>query len=249
MNYYDEDLYNSYVKLLSISGSINLGDIIQVPSMLAVGRSEGKTFRLYQNGDAIKLPAFKYHKATWYNSLNADTDAFVTPAHSDIDVDYYLARLFITYKARYTSGQVMSILSKIGPVVGDLWTPLQIRPTFKSTEILLEKALCLYFNSSVGIFGAMYHSTTKKIAYRCLEKSDLIGMRVPDFTKLSEEKLHKAADIYDRIADKKLMRFRDILNDQVRIAINNAVSYLFDWDYSEVDKLSKILSNEPSIGN
>lgn len=249
VNYYDEDLYNEYSTLLSSSGHIRLGDMVNVPSMLAVGRSEGKTFKLHQDGDEIKLPAFKFHKATWYNSLNSDTDAFVSPAHSDIDVDHYKARLFITYKARYTSGQVMSIMSKDGPVIGDLWTPIQIKPEFKDNEILLEKALCLYLNSSVGIFGCMYHSTTKKIAYRCLEKSDLLGMRVPDFSKLPKYKLTNAADAYDTIADQKLLRFRDILKDPTRIAINDAVCDLFDWDDTYVDQFNRILVNEPSISN
>ena len=249
VNYYDEDLYNSYAKLLSCSGHMELGNLVNVPSMLAVGRSEGKTFRLYQEGDAIKLPAFKFHKATWYNSLNAATDAYVTPASSDIDVDYYKARLFITYKARYTSGQVMAIISKEGPVIGDLWTPMQIKPEFKDTEILLEKALCLYLNSSAGIFGCMYHSTTKKIAYRCLEKSDLLGMRIPDFSKVPKYKLTNAAYAYDKLADLLLGRFRDIIDDPVRQEINKAVCDLFDWDYKDISELSEMLTNEPSVGN
>ena len=111
----------------------------------------------------------------------------------------------------------------------------------------LEKALCVFLNSSIGILSILGDRTNKKPTYPNMSLADLRNLIVPDFTALSDEAIQTLASAYDAHADKVLLPLPQMDACQTRRALDAAVCAALSIDPETTATIRRQLSAEPSI--
>ena len=132
------------------------------------------------------------------------------------------------------------------PALGSLWTPCRVKvPQYGSGE--LEKALCVYFNSSVGVLAILGDRSNRKPTYPQFSLDDLRSLPVPDFATIGTDAVSKLVAAYDKYAESILMPLPQMNDCPVRKALDNAVCAALEIDGETVATIRRQLSMEPSV--
>ena len=132
------------------------------------------------------------------------------------------------------------------PALGSLWTPCRVKvPQYGSGE--LEKALCVYFNSSVGVLAILGDRSNRKPTYPQFSLDDLRSLPVPDFATIGTDAVSKLAAAYDKYAESILMPLPQMNDCPVRKALDNVVCAALEIDGETVATIRRQLSMEPSV--
>ena len=132
------------------------------------------------------------------------------------------------------------------PVLGSSWTPCRLAVWLDSLPES-EKALCVYFNSSVGLLSILGDRTNKKPTYPQFSLDDLRKLVVPDFTVIGEDAVVALAEIYDAHARDVLLPLPQMNECPVRRALDDAVLEALDLDGEMVATIRRSLAAEPSV--
>ena len=131
------------------------------------------------------------------------------------------------------------------PALGSAWVPCKLKATGIESEAL-EKALCVYLNSSVGVLALLGDRSNKKPTYPRFSMDDLRKIPVPDFAAIdgAADRLAKA---YDAHAKDALLPLPSMDDCQTRRALDDAVVDALDLDAETVAAIRRSLSEEPSV--
>ena len=132
------------------------------------------------------------------------------------------------------------------PVLGSLWTPCRLAVWLDSLPES-EKALCVYFNSSVGLLSILGDRTNKKPTYPQFSLDDLRKLVVPDFATIGEDVVAALAEIYNTHASDVLLPLPQMNECPVRRALDDAVIAALDLDEETVATIRRSLAAEPSV--
>ena len=80
----------------------------------------------------------------------------------------------------------------------------------------MEKALCVYLNSSIGVLALLGNRTNREISYPRFSSDDLIKLVVPNFAVIGEAAVAKLATAYDAHAADVLLPLPQMDADPVR---------------------------------
>ena len=97
-------------------------------------------------------------------------------------------------------------------------------PSISLTSTDQEKALVLWANSSLGILLHWWHANKQQAGRGSIGISALETLPVLDVTKLSNEALAKAVNIFDQIKSKELRPVNEIAQDSVRAEIDTRLA-------------------------
>ena len=132
------------------------------------------------------------------------------------------------------------------PVLGSLWIPCKPNvPEQDKSD--LEKSLCAYFNSSIGVLSILGDRTNKKPSYPQLSMDDLRKLIVPDFAAIGESAVRRLALVYDALCERVLLPLPQMDNDPVRRELDAAVCGALDIDPERVATIRRHLAAEPSV--
>ena len=155
------------------------------------------------------------------------------------------SRLLLPSHLRLTTARVTTALLDM-PVVGSLWVPCRINMDQNLLENV-EKALCVFLNSSVGVLSLLGDRTNNVPAYPNLSLDDLRKLVVPDFEAIGEDGVGRLAAAYDRYAEDVLLPLPRMGSCEVRRGLDDAVCGALGMDGEFVGVVRGQIAGEPSV--
>jgi len=192
------------------------------------------------------------HDSTQVVSLEQNPNAYLTPLGRPkkkrplrkIEHLWPLAsRLLVAGRLWLNTHRLLSVLVK-EPVLSNVWWTVKIDERLPNRDFV-EKSLCLWFNSSVGILFFLLNREQTQGAFIALKKPQLKRLLVPDISELPKSAIESLADVFDKLADAELKPFPKIEEDENRKKIDAAISDVFGL--SDLAPLRALLANEPII--
>jgi hypothetical protein len=126
--------------------------------------------------------------------------------------------------------------------------------SIKLKSVKQEKALALWGNTSLGLLLHWWHANKQQRGRGNIGKEALQDLPTLDVTKLTSNQLNAAAELFDKIKDKRLLPFHEIDRDPIRQDLDEKFSRdvlgLPSTLYGiggPLDLLRKKLAQEPSI--
>ena len=180
-------------------------------------------------------------------AAKADTHIIAEPEKTHLAESYWEQRSKLLLPTRLflpTSRVVAVRLNNAG--LGSAWVPCRPEASWKDSETL-EKSICLYLNSSMGILSVLGERTNRKPTYPRFSIDDMRKLRVPDFKTIGQATMEKLARAYDTHAQEKLLPLPQMNICPVRQSLDNAISDALELDEEIVSAIRRNISNEPSV--
>ena len=190
------------------------------------------------------------HKTDVTQAMLAKPDAHVAPksprqANAASLVWARRSRLLLPNRARLNTARVMCVRLD-ERVVGSAWVPCI--PTIPNMPgDVVEKALCAYFNSSVGILAMLGERSNKALSYPQFSNANLRALTVPDFATLGAPAAHCLAAAYDALRAQPLLPLPRMSADSVRAELDAAVSAALAIPPERIARIRRDLAAEPSV--
>ncbi len=229
-----------------------LFDVLPLSTIADIGPG-GPTIRV--NFTRYDMPLLEGYTALWYHktdvtqSMLAHVDSHIKPKKPK----RYLAerywnqrgKLMLPERIFLPTVRVMSIMLEL-PAVGSAW--MLCKPSVDGTDTTkLEKAICVYLNSTVGILAMLGNRSNKKPTYPQFSIDNLRNLSVPDFTTLSTDTITHLATAYDKYANHIMQPLPQMDSCPVRKALDTLVKDALQLDAEEVTSIRRNLSSEPSV--
>ena len=229
-----------------------LFDIFNLGKFSEIG-PEGRRIRdAYTRSD---MPDVQGRVALWQHdtdvtqSMAAATDTHIrAKAEKSHLADSYWqqrSRLLLPLRLFYKTTCAVSVRLNT-PALGSAWAPC--RPNIPGIETAtLEKSLCSYLNSSVGILAISGDRTNKKPTYPRFSIDDLRKLPVPNFAAIGEGAAERLAAAYDALAERALLPLPQMDACPVRRGLDAAVGEALGVEAERVDTIRRSLAAEPSV--
>ena len=189
------------------------------------------------------------HKTDVTQSMGAETDSHIAPKPGKERRARNLwkqrGRLLLPMRARLNTVRALGALLEY-PALGSAWTPCKPRVRGIGTETL-EKALCVYMNSSVGVLGLLGDRSNKAPSYPRFSMDDLKKMPVPDFAAIGRPAAAQLAEAYDAHAGDALLPLPSMAECKTRRALDRAVAEALGLEVGAVSIIRRSLVEEPSL--
>ena len=127
------------------------------------------------------------------------------------------------------------------PVLSNVWWPV------KTTKHDLDKALCVYLNSSVGILALLATRNTTMGNWVKLKKADLKGMPVLDVRAISASQLQGLSSLFDEMSEAEFERLPGMADCPSRRCLDDGISEILGLP--DLDNLRRLLASEPVVSN
>ena len=155
------------------------------------------------------------------------------------------ARLLLPTRVRLNTVRALSV--RLGaPAIGSAWVPCQPIPSGPDAAGL-EKALCVYLNSTVGTLSLLGNRSNKIPSYPQFSMDDMSKFIVPDFSAFGEAAVTQLAAAYDELSHRTLLPLPEMDVCDVRRALDDAVCDALDIDTERVAMIRRNLAAEPSV--
>ncbi len=126
-------------------------------------------------------------------------------------------------------------------VLSNVWWPI------RNGDSRRDRALCAYFNSTVGILGLMATRNTTRAGWVKLKKADLQRLPVLDVRALSEDQLDALSDLFDEVSEMEFMRLPEMADDPARKALDDGLSRILNLP--DLAPLRRLIATEPVVSN
>lgn len=205
--------------------------------------SGGKTiYPAFWNHDTKRVSTVSQKPNEWLepkSSLNKDTT--VNKAHH---LWQKAGRVLLTERLRFNTMRLSSIRID-EEVLSNVWWPLILNENTAIKPEVVEKALVLWLNSTLGLLILMGERVETEGPWVKFKKTNYLRLPILDIFKLKKRKLDKLAKVYDRLSKEDIQRLPNIDTDEVRAAIDNAISEALD--IPDFGILRELLAREPII--
>ncbi len=195
------------------------------------------------------MTALWYHKTDVTQSLAAKTDAHITAKEGKGTQAERMweqrGRLMLPTRLHLSTVRALSVRLN-QRALGSAWVPCN--PTVEGIAVdTLEKALCVYLNSSVGALAMLGDRSNKTPTYPQFSMADLHKIPVPDFAALGEPAALRLAAEYDAQCEQALLPLPRMDADPARAALDAAVCEALGIDAERVATIRRHLAAEPSV--
>lgn len=192
-------------------------------------------------------------RALWHNdtdkvrSLQACSDVYIHTKPGEREqrlADKYWTQrsnLFFCDKARLNTARTIALCTP-EKTIGSHWIP--VRLTNGEQKEAREKATCLYFNSTLGIAGAVACAAPNILSRVNFSLDTIRNLPVP---VLTDEQASALARVFDARSDAELLTLADAAVDPVRIALDEAVAETLGVPPDTIAQARSELSREPSV--
>ena len=195
------------------------------------------------------MVALWHHQTDVTQSMSARVDTHVVPKSGKESNAKHLweqrGTMLLPTRARLNTVRMLSVRVNT-PALGSAWVPCRPNMQENDTEIL-EKSLCVYLNSSIGILAVLGDRSNKIPSYPQFSMDDLNRLIVPDFAALDNNALNILVSAYDAHANNTLLPLPQMDADPVRAALDTAVRTALGIDVEEVATIRRHLAAEPSV--
>lgn len=151
-----------------------------------------------------------------------------------------IGHVLLAAKYDTLSGKLITIYSE-QPALGSMWVPIQTN----NMTVDDAKALCAWFNSTLGMLGFMFRRSTK-LTNPSFSQAELATLRIPDFRATDSSVLAKT---YEQTKRMPVEPWKSAANDQMRDRLDQAVAKTVGFKLEAIRDLRKRVSREPTISN
>ena len=153
-------------------------------------------------------------------------------------------RLMVSRQPRLTTNHIFSVCLD-EPIVGCRWIPARPRNTVNIERAHVEKAICIWLNSSPGVLAMLGSGDRQHGASRFILPMDSMrSIPIPKLTAASAEAL---AEVFDEWADETPRPLAGAVECRVRRALDDAVIAHLGADPDAVAAIREALAAEPSV--
>ena len=128
-------------------------------------------------------------------------------------------------------------------VLSNVWWTVRLKKMRRRADC--EKALVIWFNSTLGLIMLLGHREETQGAWVDFKKPTLLSMPVLDVRKIREQQLKRLAGAYDELAGKNVQPLPEMHNDPVRAAMDKAVAQALHLP--DLSSLRELLAREPVL--
>ena len=225
--------------------SVALGKIAEVGP---AGQGIRGTFDRSSMPGTESMWALWHHKTEVIQSMAADTDVeIVAKPGKERQAERLWERrgtLMLPTRVRLNTMRMLSVRLD-APALGSAWVPCKPNAASIETETL-EKALCAYLNSSIGVLALLGDRSNKVPSYPQFSMDDLKKMPVPDFAAI-DGAADRLAEAYDAHAKDALLPLPRMDDCPTRRALDDAVVDALGVDAETVASIRRSLAAEPSV--
>ena len=197
------------------------------------------------------------YRVFWSRSKELRTTMDATPEQRVTDKKAALAtryrkqagHILLAAKFATDSGRLLAIFSN-DAAVGSMWVPVRCwtvvndRP-YAAISLDVEKALCAWFNSTLGALGFLFRRGTK-LTNPSFSQAELATLRVPDFKTTSAAILAAA---YERTKNIQVKPWKYAADDDMRDLIDHAAAQTTGIEIETIRDWRSRLSREPTVSN
>ena len=195
------------------------------------------------------MTALWYHKTAITQSMSASPDAHIAPkAGKEAQANRLWerrGRLMLPTRVHLDTVRVFSVMLN-QRALGSAWVPCHPEVADIDSDAL-EKALCVYLNSSVGVLAMLGDRSNKTPSYPQFSMADLRKIPFPDFAALGEAAALRLAAEYDAQCEQTLQPLPRMDADPARAALDAAVCAALGIDAERVATIRRHLAAEPSV--
>ena len=227
----------------------------QLGTLAEIGPDGGgirTTFDRSEVPDENRMVALWYHKTDVTQKMLAQTDTYIIPKKgkkkSAAGLWAKRGRLMMPSRIFLPSIRCMSVRLD-EKVLGSSWIPCKPKSNVSCLfgQQTLEKALCVYFNSTIGILAILGDRTNKKPTYPRMSMRDLNNLPVPDFVKMDEDEVKMMAAAYDDLHNSVLLPLPQMNECDTRKKLDDIIVAALGIDAETAAAIRRELTREPSI--
>ncbi len=224
---------------------VALGEIADIGP---AGRRIRDAFTRTTSPVAERKPALWQHDTSVTQSMAAEPDSYIVAkeAKAHLAERYWEQRgtMLLPNRMRLNTARVCAVrLSQA--TVGSSWTPCNIN-TGENKEAL-EKAVCVFLNSSIGALSLLGDRTNRVLSYPRFSIDDLRKLIVPDFGEIGADAVAELAAAYDEHAADMLLPLPEMEWDPTRKALDAAVQSALGMDGELVYGIRETIGMEPAV--
>lgn len=149
-------------------------------------------------------------------------------------------RLLVAERLRLNTTRVVSMLCN-RKVLSNVWWPVEIK------DELMEKALVIWMNSSLGLLTVLAERTSTEGAWVSMKKEDVVSLPVVDVRSLSDNQLNRLAQLFDDLSELEFQRLPNMVDCPARRALDDGLSEILDLP--NLKNLRHLLASEPVVSN
>ena len=224
----------------------NLGLFVEIGP---AGQGVRGVFRRTDLPDRNARRAIWYHRTNVTQKMLAQTDSYIIAKQGmEEQAEHLWAKrgtLMLTTRARLNTVRCFSVRLN-ERALGSRWVPCTIRNGHKQPATL-EYAICAYLNSTLGVLAILGDRTNKIPSYPHFSMDDLRRIPVPDFNALDSSQIATLATAYDSLRELELLPLPQMVEDEVRMALDRAVVRALDLDAEMIKTIRRELAREPAI--
>ena len=204
------------------------------------------TFNRSEVPDKHAMAALWDHKTDITQKMSAQTDTYIVPKpNKKKQADALWVQrgtLLLAMRARLNTVRAVSVRLN-ERALGSAWVPC--KPY--SQDVSIEKAICAYLNSTVGILAILGNRSIKHLSYSRFSMNDLRRIPVPDFVKMEEDEVKMMAAAYDDLRNSVLLPLPQMNECDTRKTLDKAVIAALGIDAELAAAIRRELTREPSI--
>lgn len=200
--------------------------------------------------DRSAMPAAGGMSALWDHktdvtqsmAASADTNIAAKSGKEDTAQRLWEQRGTLLLPTRVRLNTVRTLSVRLGArAIGSAWVPC--KPGSEASE----KAICAYFNSSIGVLALLGNRSNRTPSYPQFSMDDMRKLVVPNFALLGHAAIAQLAAAYDAHDDAILLPLPQMDNDPTRRALDAALTDALGLDAEAVDTIRRQLAAEPSV--
>ncbi len=148
--------------------------------------------------------------------------------------------LLVAERLRLDTARVVAIRSD-ARVLSNVWWPIRVE------NELMEKALAVWLNSSLGLLTILSHRTTTEGGWVAMKKGDLEELPVLDLRRIPAPQLQGMADLFDGLAEAEFERLPGMVECAARRSLDEGLSQILGLP--DLENLRRLLASEPVVSN
>ena len=200
------------------------------------------------------MAALWHHKTGVTKSMSAVADSHIIPKRGKESAARRLWEqrgfLMLPTRARLNTVRMLSVrLDR--RALGSAWVPCKPRAEVVNADgvsaEVLEKALCVYLNSSVGVLAMLGNRSNKVPSYPQFSMDDLRKVFVPDFKALGSDAVRTLSRAYDDLSASEVLPLPRMDICPTRRALDDAVCAALGLDGETAAEIRRSLAAEPSV--
>jgi hypothetical protein len=241
-----------YLPGAGVVGGISLIPLEKIASLGPDRRDIHDGFVTPPSGMRTPFPCFWSHDASQVLSMSQEPSGCLQPLgkakkgrhlRKTEQLWPLSSRLLVAERLWLNTHRLSSVLVS-NPVLCNVWWTIIPRESKKDAD-LIQKALCLWFNSSLGFTLMLAHREQTRGAWVAFKKPSLESLLVPDFDRPGTPKLKMLASSFDELADEQMLPFPQAETDTTRKSVDDAVSRAFRLP--DLAPIRTLLANEPIV--